>query len=67
MSRKPSDFGTLKILVNQLLFVQPAQCRCKTDSEAQKLRQLHGAARNESIESFAARIFKDERRLPASL
>ena len=31
------NIGRLQILVNQLLFVQPAKCCCETDGEAQEL------------------------------
>jgi hypothetical protein len=52
--------------VNQCPLVGFADCRRETDSEVQKRRHLH-RPRKESIERFAARIFKYERYLTASL
>ena len=60
------NIGRLDVLVDQLLLVQPAECRCETDGEAQELRHLH-RSRKESIESLAARIFEHEHRPPALL
>ena len=60
------NIGRLHILVNQLPFVQPAECRRETDRQAQKLRHVH-RSRKELIESFAARVLEHERRLPTVL
>ena len=48
------NIGRLHILVNHLSFVQTAERRCETDSEAQKLRHLH-RARNEIHREFRRR------------
>src|SRR6185295_12232223 len=48
------NIGRPQILVNELPLVQPAECCCETDGEAQELRHLH-RSQNGSIESFAAR------------
>ena len=56
----------LHVLVDQPLLVQPAECGCDTDSEAQELRQLH-RSRKQSIESLTTTIFEHERHLPRLL
>ena len=60
------NIGRLYILVNQLLFVQPGDCSCESDTEAQELRQLHRPGK-EPIKGFTSRIFKYERYLSPSL
>src|SRR3989442_4981437 len=60
------NIGRLHVLVNQLTFVQPAECGCETDGEAQEPRHFHRAWK-ESIESFAARVFEHEHRLTVLL
>src|SRR6266566_9303735 len=42
------NIGRLCFLMNQLPFVQPAECRCETEGEAQELSDLHWP-RKESI------------------
>jgi len=52
--------------VDQLLLVQPAECGCGTDGEAQEPRHFHRPWK-EAIESLTARIFEHERHLPTVL
>src|SRR4029077_9729604 len=56
----------LHVLVDQLLLVQPAECGCGTDGEAQKPRPFHRPWK-EAIESLTARILEHERHLPTLL
>jgi|SRR6266699_2338579 len=56
----------LHVLVDQLLLVQPAECGCGTDREAQEPRHFHRPWK-EAIESLTARIFEHERHLPTVL
>src|SRR6202044_2377990 len=56
----------LHIFVNQPLLVQPSECGCDTNSEAQEPRHLHRPWK-ESIESLTARVFEHECHMPEVL